>query len=143
MYQTLNFFLLFIIALFSCNEPSSKHGSSNDKAKKTSPVQKIDSLSPTEKCIDFQVGFYNEDVRIYIDDSLIINKIMNTQESTGLAYRLCIDENEGRYIKVNCTSSKLIDSFKITDLFPFNGLRIDKIDKKIVLVKAKKPFLYD
>jgi hypothetical protein len=143
MYQTLNFFLLFFLALFGCNHSNSKYESSNDKVKKPSPVQKIDSVSSTEKWVDFQVGFDNEDVRIYIDDSLIINKIMNTRESTGLAYRLFIDEDKGSYIKVNCTASKLIDSFKIQDLFLFNSLRIDKKNKKIVLVKSKRPFLYD
>jgi hypothetical protein len=35
------------------------------------------------------------------------------------------------------------DSFDIHDLSSFNGLRIDKANKKIVLVKAKTPFLYD
>jgi hypothetical protein len=143
MHRTLKYFLLFIVTLFSCSESTTKHESSNHKLKKTSPVQKIDSLSPKDRCIDFQVGFDNEEVKIYINDSLIINKKMNTQESTGLAYRLCIDENKGKYIKVNCISSKLSDSFKIQDLFPFNGLRIDKMHKKIVLVKAKRPFLYD
>lgn len=143
MHQNLNYFLLFIVTLFSCSDPSTQHESSNHKVKKTSPVQKIDSLSPKDRCIDFQVGFYNEEVKIYVDDSVIINKELNTQESTGLAYRLCIDKNKGNYIKVNCISSKLSDSFKIQDLFPFNGLRIDKMHKKIVLVKAKRPFLYN
>jgi hypothetical protein len=68
---------------------------------------------------------------------------MNTQESSGLAYRIIIDRNEGKYIKVNCIFSKMSDSFDIHDLSSFNGLRIDKANKKIVLVKAKTPFLYD
>ena len=68
---------------------------------------------------------------------------MITQESIGLAYHLGIDKNEGKYIKLNCISSKIFDSFKIQDLSCFNGLRIDKTNKKIVLVKAKTPFLYD
>lgn len=143
MHRTLNYFLLFLVTIFSCSEPSTKHESSNHKVKKTSPVQKIDSLSPKDRCIDFQVGFDNEEVKIYIDDSLIIKTRLNTQESTGLAYRLCIDKNEGKYIKLNCISSKISDSFKIQDLSRFNGLRIDKTNKKIVLVKAKIPFLYD
>jgi hypothetical protein len=143
MHQKLIYFLLFSVSLISCNESSTKTEPVKHSAKKHSPVRKIDSLSQKNICIDFQIGFDNEPVTIYIDDSLIIKKIMNTQESSGLAYRIIIDRNEGKYIKVNCIFSKMSDSFDIHDLSSFNGLRIDKANKKIVLVKAKTPFLYD
>lgn len=143
MYKKSIYFLLFSVALISCSQSSTQNEPLKESVKKPSPVQKIDSLSDKNICIDFQVGFDNEQVKIYIDDSLIIMKRMNTQESTGLAYRLCIDKNEGKSIKLSCLSSKISDSFKIQELSGFNGLRIDKSNKKLVLVKAKTPFVYD
>jgi len=94
MHQKLIYFLLLSVALIGCSESSTKNKPFKDTQKKPSSVQKIDSLSHKNICIDFQVGFDNEQIKIYIDDSLIIIKIMNTQESIGLAYRLCIDKNK-------------------------------------------------
>ena len=144
MQQKLIYFLLFSIALIGCNELSIKNEPPKETINKTIiPFQKIDSLSQGNICVDLQVGFDNEQVRIFIDDTLLINEIMNTQESIGLAYRLLIDRNKGNYIKLNCISSKISDSFKILNLSTYNGLNLDKKNKKIVIIKSTTPFLYD
>ena len=78
MHQKLIYFLLFSVAVIRCSESSIKNEPLKDTVKKSSPVQKIDSLSHKNICIDFQVGFDKEQIKIYIDDSLILKLFYET-----------------------------------------------------------------
>ena len=128
MSHTLHSFIIFVLIcgiLISCKEKSNPISSSSSKA--------------AYLYMDFQGGFYNDQIEIYLDDQLRFSQSLSTDNNTNFADRLRIvttPDSHDFKIKLNF-SSFIIDTTLILLDSLFLGFINDTLYNKLYIAQFK------